>query len=232
MKLTNNQVAIYELIDPDTLQKRYVGKSNDVEKRLNQHMDPKGINLKYYADRWKMSMIRRGVIPILEIIEIVDENQWKERERFWIKTRSKEGHPLTNTAPGGFGGICSAEHMSKIIKRNKERIYSPENRRIRSEKQKLRRLQRKLSGEVNKYSLEGWKSLSQKSSKNMVDRRAAGWTPPNQGVFLAPEKLSDMMKKIWADRKVAGYVSKSLGQKRSLESRLKMSKSAKLRRRN
>lgn len=199
-------VAIYCLIDPNTKSKRYVGKSSNPKLRLEQHMHPDTLKQVSYANRWKKSLADQNLVPILQIIEMVPENLWKERERFWIKKLFDEGHPLTNTSRGGQGGIHSREHMLKIIKHNKERVWSKEQRSKHSERQKLHCLQRKQDGKIKNYSSESLQSLSQKSSQNMIARRAGGWIPPSQGLFLTEkhrQKMSEVMKRIWAERRLS-----------------------------
>jgi len=112
---------IYVLKDPDTQQVRYVGKSDCPRKRLNQHnclMYKKGT----YLSSWLISLKTRNLKPIMEIIDIVDINNWKESEAVWIEFYKKQGCNLVNLTVGGEGcdGYRHSEEnkikMSKIQK--------------------------------------------------------------------------------------------------------------------
>lgn len=112
----SKQVAIYELLDPGTLDKRYVGKSIHINMRYSQHVNGYRLNPTCHADYWKLSLIRREVKPILQIIEIVSEEFWIERERFWIKQRRFEGWNLVNSTDGGEGG-SGYKHTQDALRR-------------------------------------------------------------------------------------------------------------------
>lgn len=99
----SRQVAIYSLLDPDTIEIRYVGKSIDPKERLKHHMSRAGLQVHCRATNWKKSILNRGLIPLLGILEMVPEEIWQEREQFWIQKLLDEGCDLTNTTKGGEG---------------------------------------------------------------------------------------------------------------------------------
>lgn len=117
---------IYALLDPDTDAVRYVGKSDNPEKRLAQHMkllEPKAT----HKQNWLRSLASKGKIPKLKILEEVDTNCWQDAERKWIQYYRELGSQLTNTANGGEGGwngisdegrkkhsIVAKEYMRKV----------------------------------------------------------------------------------------------------------------------
>ncbi len=91
--------ALYEEHKPNII--KYVGKSNNPEKRFKNHiiMSKK---LKTYKDRWLQKSIKNNINIKYKILEIVDINVWDIREQYWItfyKTKQ-----LTNTSVGGKGG--------------------------------------------------------------------------------------------------------------------------------
>lgn len=111
---------IYALLDPYTREKRYIGKTNDPERRMKQHLEAP-LSDQTRRARWIRLLQRNSVDPIMKIIETVpiggDEN---ERERYWIdyyRVRS----PLTNLTDGGDGGKRSPETIAKLREFQRER---------------------------------------------------------------------------------------------------------------
>ena len=104
---------IYRLIEPDTGDVRYVGKTVKIlEHRLGKHISKAVVSLKQnYVCRWIRKLAERGLAPIIELIEIAGDN-WAERERYWIAFYRGQGARLTNVTDGGEGApgfVHSAE---------------------------------------------------------------------------------------------------------------------------
>jgi GIY-YIG catalytic domain len=95
---------IYCLSDPHTLEKRYVGKSQDPYARLKKHLWPSYLKPETYKNRWLRQLKAIGSKPILSILEVVQFSNMDIREKFWIAQLRIEGAPLTNTTIGGDGG--------------------------------------------------------------------------------------------------------------------------------
>lgn len=93
---------IYKLIDPETNEVRYVGKSNNPKRRLAAHYN-KARYRPTHKFNWIKALKDKGLKPILEVIEEVSIDLWKGREKFWIKFYKQEGHNLTNYTQGGDG---------------------------------------------------------------------------------------------------------------------------------
>lgn len=122
---------IYGLVDPETLECRYIGKSIDPWERLKSHMNDKQ---KTHKVHWLQSLKRRGLEPIIVLFEMSCGNEpWDLAERFWIKRARRLGWPLTNSTDGGDGvqGLCE-ESRSRIATAWIGRKHSDET------KQKLR----------------------------------------------------------------------------------------------
>jgi group I intron endonuclease len=96
-------VYIYILKDPITYEIRYVGKTIDPNKRLKEHVR-KSTLAKTYKNNWIQQLIKKGLQPTLEIIDLVSEQNWGEQEQKWINKFRNEGVKLTNIADGGVGG--------------------------------------------------------------------------------------------------------------------------------
>ena len=92
---------IYGLVDPESQQVRYIGKSIRPEQRLQNHMNEVS---NCHRSHWLQSLKKRGLVPDLVIFESVHgEWPWQESERYWIARGKKLGWPLTNNTSGGDG---------------------------------------------------------------------------------------------------------------------------------
>jgi len=80
-----------------------VGKSIRPKERLTNHMNEKS---KCHRTNWLSSLKCAGLKPSLVILEEVHiDNDWREREIFWIAKGKEEGWKLTNNTIGG-DGVC------------------------------------------------------------------------------------------------------------------------------
>ena len=57
-------VFIYTLSDPITNDVRYIGKTNDVKFRFNDHIK-KSKNNKTHKDKWISSLLNKGLKPLI-----------------------------------------------------------------------------------------------------------------------------------------------------------------------
>jgi group I intron endonuclease len=107
-------IFIYSLIDPFTLELRYVGKTERIFQRLHDHCNDKS---KTHKANWIRSIINRGKTPIQLILEVLTDNSdWQERETYWIKHYRDLGFKLVNSTDGGDGVVnLSQESRNKII---------------------------------------------------------------------------------------------------------------------
>lgn len=96
-------VFIYALLDPDTNEVRYIGKTNNLAKRMRGHC---GQDLKRasYKSRWIKKLIASGKKPKITVIEECAENNWQVSEKHWIAYYRSIGARLTNQLDGGQGG--------------------------------------------------------------------------------------------------------------------------------
>ena len=65
-------VFIYVLIDPESNQIRYVGKTTDIKRRLRRHISERFLH-NSYKDRWIRKIVDSNVLPEIEIIDEVDK---------------------------------------------------------------------------------------------------------------------------------------------------------------
>jgi len=115
--------SIYILLDPDTKEPRYVGKSDKPNIRYKQHLS----NLKSRSIKtcWIKSLILKGKKPILEVIEVISINDWQKAECYYIEEYRNLGANLTNMSDGGLGGLSGKNQKRiQVIKRKLGKMYS------------------------------------------------------------------------------------------------------------
>jgi hypothetical protein len=121
----NNTTYIYALCDPDTNQVRYIGKADNLQKRLKRHMggyEPRPT----YKSNWVKSLKKLNKRPIIMILEEVQRDSWQEAEKRWIDYYRKQGANLTNMVDGGIGGnttpVFSKEERQRRSKQSSKRM--------------------------------------------------------------------------------------------------------------
>lgn len=119
---------IYHLSDPITNEIRYVGYTNQsLIRRLQLHISHSNKN-KTYVQKWIRSL---DLLPIITLIEDCTENDWQEREKYWIKFYREQGVRLCNLTNGGEGTPNlkrTDEFKAFISKRQKELGIKPPKR--------------------------------------------------------------------------------------------------------
>lgn len=100
---------IYALKDPITEEIRYIGKSDNPEIRLKNHIY-KCKQSKKHSAQWIQSLINKELKPILEILEECNKDIWEEREIYWISKYNN----LTNHTTGGEGRNHDGKSTIKI----------------------------------------------------------------------------------------------------------------------
>jgi FtsZ-interacting cell division protein YlmF len=115
---------IYVLRDPISWDVRYVGKTVDPVARIKSHLKHTATK-DHYAGRWIASVLRRGLEPMLEVIDAGIGTEHGAAERAWIADYRRNGARLTNTAPGGEGWFGSPpdvvrEKISKTLTGRKQ----------------------------------------------------------------------------------------------------------------
>lgn len=111
-------IKIYKLLDPTTNEIRYIGKTkNLLSTRYNSHMHKarQGNGLHVYC--WINELLKNNLKPIIELVEECFENNWEEREKYWISYCPN----LTNISKGGityFGEYHKRpDFISAVIKK-------------------------------------------------------------------------------------------------------------------
>ena len=95
-------VFIYVLLDPNTLEIRYVGKTKNCYQRFRHHL-VNSANKKSHKRSWINSLREQGLKPIMQIIDEVEESEWQFWEQHWIVQLKCWGFNLVNHTAGGDG---------------------------------------------------------------------------------------------------------------------------------
>ena len=119
---------IYILICPLDGLVKYVGKSNNPEKRLKDHLlDFRCMDLN--KAMWIRQLRALKLKPRMEVIDEVDADNWKNKEQYWCEYFKGYGYELFNTRSRN--GLTYAN--SKTFKpgnvpwNKKKQFYFPEN---------------------------------------------------------------------------------------------------------
>lgn len=125
-QLEGAPIFIYGLVDPDSGDVRYIGKSIRPVERLSNHMNESS---QCHRSHWLQSLRAQGKRPGMVLFERIEgEWPWQESERFWIAHGRAQGWPLTNNTSGGDGvpGL-PAETRARMAAVWKGRKHKPES---------------------------------------------------------------------------------------------------------
>src|SRR5258708_18627919 len=108
--LSDRTVAtIYVLVDPRTEEIRYVGGTNrSLKARLGRHLAARGKN---HRVAWLALLKRRGLIPLIRVVQQVPVQYYAEAERYWIAYFRTMGCRLVNSTDGGDGLLNPTEEI-------------------------------------------------------------------------------------------------------------------------
>ena len=117
------QVYIYVLKDTEN-NIRYVGKTINVKRRLHCHIGEAKLNKsKRYVLNWIRQLLSDNKKLVLEVIEICNHYNWKEREIYWINHYKKLIPNLCNLCDGGTGGLTK-ENLTEEQLAKKKKVMS------------------------------------------------------------------------------------------------------------
>lgn len=117
-------IYIYRLIDPFTNETRYIGKSGNIKNRFRHHTSQAKF-LKSHVGRWINTILQKGGLPILEIIEECHSLNWEEKEIYWISYYKALFPNLCNIMKGGNEPPKPLPHVKKAkftIQKGKYRV--------------------------------------------------------------------------------------------------------------
>jgi len=142
------KIYIYTLSDPQTNIIKYVGKTNNLKQRFNQHIYS-GRHQPNHCKKnsWITSLLNKNLKPKMEVIDEI-EGEWEWLEEFWIEQLIIWGFPLKNMTKGGGGK--SGFKVSDITKEKmslSKKGKTPKNYNLFRDSTK--------KGEIIQYNLNG-----------------------------------------------------------------------------
>lgn len=168
-------IYIYTLTDPITNEIKYCGKTNNLKIRLSGHMKEKKVIEKY---NWIKNLKLKGLKPLLEVIDEVDDNNWDFWEKYWISQLKTWGFDLLNKTNGGEYSVTGFHHTDEA----KRKISNSQIGKKLSEEW---RQNISIGRKCIKFSDEHRKNISN-GVKNIM-------------TIEYRKKMSDTMKLIYAD---------------------------------
>lgn len=87
--------VVYALVDPRNNEVRYIGITNNLLHRFNEHMRLNGRNERKNA--WLKELLNTHMLPIMHTLEVVDVySEARKREVAWIQGYQENGADLLN----------------------------------------------------------------------------------------------------------------------------------------
>lgn len=153
------QAYIYALTDPTSNEVRYIGKTNELQRRYTAHLaHATNENDRSHRANWIRKLASQGREPGMIVLEVCDESEWRERERHWIRYYRDQDARLTNGDDGGHGGNKMSPEVRARLSRARRGVNNPNYGRPLSEvhRERLREVGRKRT-----HSVETRKKLRQ-----------------------------------------------------------------------
>lgn len=106
---------IYTLTDPRDFKVKYIGKTNNIKKRLYRHITESNGNSK--KDNWIKKLNEINLSPIIEVLDTCEDDYINKLEIYWISQFISWGFELKNTTNGGDGGWDNVRHTNESIEK-------------------------------------------------------------------------------------------------------------------
>ena len=152
-----SKVYIYKLISPISKRVRYIGKTINPKERYSKHLSSKGNTMKH---KWVSGLKAKGMKPLIEIVEVCNQENVDEREIYWISIfKHHWGFDLCNHTSGGEGGDTfsgrkhkqsSKDLISKANKGKKRKDLADQNRLTKSKR--IHQLSYETNDIINTFS--------------------------------------------------------------------------------
>jgi len=199
-------IYIYGLIDPESGELRYIGKSIDPKSRLANHMREVS---NCHRSHWIQSLKAKGMKPDIVIIESI-RVMWPRQveEKYWIKYFRDRGFNLVNNTDGGDGVPGLPEETRKKISSTwKGQKHTPES---------VEKIKASLRG--RKASDETREKMSQAHSGRTI---TWGEKISESLRKLTAEDVQEILRRLQCGERV-GRLAKEYGVHRTTLSKIKM----------
>ncbi len=176
---------IYSLSDPRTNEVRYIGKANDLNQRFKHHVSHRE---KTYKGNWICGLKNSGLLPLIEVVDMVPESEWHFWEQYYISQFKSWGFNLTNACDGGIGNngwVATDETKLKMRNAQLGKTHTDEAK----EKQRLAKLGGKLTEETKEKLRKA--NLGKKQPLEAIAKTAAA----NRG-----RKNTEEMKRLLSEK--------------------------------
>lgn len=163
---------IYTLSDPNTGIVRYIGKTNNIEKRLSRHLSNNHLSNSTRKNNWIISLLRKNQLPIIEVLDEVDSTDIDFYEIFYISLFKSWGFNLLNETEGGDGVDWTGKKHNKVSK-IKNMVNNPNRKSV---------AQFDLEGNlINKYHSLREAALSVNGDRTHISRACSGILKTSSG---------------------------------------------------
>lgn len=167
-----NPNYIYALIDPQTNQIRYVGKTNNLKLRFRGHINEAKRGKRDHKNRWVASLLKKDFVPVVRVLEECGDD-WKEKETYWIAKLRSDGCNLTNSKLGGDGIDPCEESRRKMSDAKKGK--TPWNKGKKTSDESKRKQSEAARRRFDSMTNEERKAYISRSAKKAPSKRYSGW---------------------------------------------------------
>lgn len=172
---------------------RYIGKTNTPRKRLYSHIQECKTSNKSHKINWVKSLLAKNEVPIIDILEEVSIDDWKDSEIYWIEQFRQWGFKLTNISIGG----SNNNYKRTIETKQKMRKSKLGSKLSKEHKEKISLSVKEKYIEIPNYNRSG------NNSKTIIDRDKLYklYIIENLSMPKISKKLGFSEKKIWQSLK-------------------------------
>lgn len=107
-------IIIYTLIDPRDNQVRYIGKTNNLKQRLANHINRSKSGFNSPIHCWIRKLLDLNLKPTISVQEVCNQDNWEEREKYWIQYYREKYENITNVSDGGITPLKNPDYQ-KIV---------------------------------------------------------------------------------------------------------------------
>ena len=144
---------IYTLTDPRDNKIKYIGKTNNIDKRLYRHLSENNTNSK--KSNWINNLKINNLKPIIEVLDTGSVEEINKMEIYWISQFKTWGFELKNFTNGGDGGWDDKKHTE--LSKEKMRNNNPNMKSV-------------VLFDINMKPLKKFKSLREASRESELER--------------------------------------------------------------